>query len=424
MKLIINKIGKIKSAQIDVNGLTVIAGKNDTGKSTVGKLLYAIFRALDMGESFFNEMKKQILISNDILPLCRKYIGLSEGNKELRERIAWLLDENSSLLTRKLNRLENLSLPEIYELIQNIQKDMPSDAIDSIATIYKNISNIQHASLEEKMSYALERTLAVMFNGIVLNSKYHEDGKIVVNQNEKCVLEAIISEKYINTKYDSFLRKSLVGNIVYLESPFILENIRTRLKPHWEELKAVLFEKALPQDWQQESVNEELLNFIQTEIFGKAHISFEPRIKDFVYQVDGNATKLNMSNVACGVKSFAILFLLLKLNILKKDVLLAIDEPENHLHPEWQIKYAQLICLLVQKGFSIVLTSHSPTFIQALAHYINKGKLDEKVSFYLASQVELENYSEIQNVTKDLEKIYANLIAPTDRLYEFTEEEE
>ena len=59
-----------------------------------------------------------------------------------------------------------------------------------------------------------------------------------------------------------------------------------------------------------------------------------------------------------------------------------------------------------------------------MAHYINKGKLDEKVSFYLASQVELENYSEIQNVTKDLEKIYANLIAPTDRLYEFTEEEE
>lgn len=43
MRLELKNIGKIKQAQIDLNGITVIAGENNTGKSTVGKMLYSIF---------------------------------------------------------------------------------------------------------------------------------------------------------------------------------------------------------------------------------------------------------------------------------------------------------------------------------------------------------------------------------------------
>ena len=46
MKLCLKNIGKIKSACVDINGITVIAGNNDTGKSTIGKALFAIFNSL------------------------------------------------------------------------------------------------------------------------------------------------------------------------------------------------------------------------------------------------------------------------------------------------------------------------------------------------------------------------------------------
>ena len=46
MKLHIENFAKISSAGIEFDGLTVIAGKNNTGKSTVGKVLYTFFRAL------------------------------------------------------------------------------------------------------------------------------------------------------------------------------------------------------------------------------------------------------------------------------------------------------------------------------------------------------------------------------------------
>lgn len=46
MRLKLNNIGIIKEADITLNGLSVIAGENDSGKSTVGKVLYSLVRVL------------------------------------------------------------------------------------------------------------------------------------------------------------------------------------------------------------------------------------------------------------------------------------------------------------------------------------------------------------------------------------------
>ena len=47
MKLKLENIGAIRNANIDINGLTVIAGENSTGKSTIGKLIYTIVKSLN-----------------------------------------------------------------------------------------------------------------------------------------------------------------------------------------------------------------------------------------------------------------------------------------------------------------------------------------------------------------------------------------
>ena len=45
MELQLKNIGMIKEANVKIDGLTVIAGENDTGKSTVGKALFALLKA-------------------------------------------------------------------------------------------------------------------------------------------------------------------------------------------------------------------------------------------------------------------------------------------------------------------------------------------------------------------------------------------
>ena len=46
MLLKIENLGMVDRANIEVNGITIIAGDNNTGKSTIGKALFAIFNAL------------------------------------------------------------------------------------------------------------------------------------------------------------------------------------------------------------------------------------------------------------------------------------------------------------------------------------------------------------------------------------------
>ncbi len=46
MELQLKNIGMIKEANVKLDGLTVIAGENDTGKSTVGKALYLIYNSM------------------------------------------------------------------------------------------------------------------------------------------------------------------------------------------------------------------------------------------------------------------------------------------------------------------------------------------------------------------------------------------
>ena len=68
----------------------------------------------------------------------------------------------------------------------------------------------------------------------------------------------------------------------------------------------------------------------------------------------------------------------------EKDVLI-LDEPEIHLHPEWQVKYAELIVQL-QKAFSltILLTSHSPDFVEAIRLYSKKYGIERNLNGYIS----------------------------------------
>ncbi|MBR2082588.1 MAG: ATP-binding protein [Elusimicrobiaceae bacterium] len=424
MQLLINQIGKIQQASVNINGLTAITGKNDTGKSTIGKLLYAIFRALNIYPSLYEEAEKDKLLANAVLPLFRQYIALPLHDVTLKREIINLLDTRFiSTKSNELYKLQQLSLEQISTLTNAIENHfsngtkVPVALRAPIQRIKEQIDKIHKASVSDKMRHTLWRTLNVMFSTTILNSKHHQNGNFSILNENHDVLQAHISSNNIQIQMDEILVKGIPQNVIYLESPFILEEIICNKKPHWSELSARLHNAGKSTSWGNESVNQDLLDFIQKNILGNAIISFDESKQDFVYQADVSSDKLNMTNVACGIKSFALIFLLLKLNILTKDSILVIDEPENHLHPEFQIKYAEMISLLVSQEFYVVLVSHSPTFIQALGAYSRKYKIQDKSSFYLANAVETSNYSNLADVTSNLSQIYQNLAAPVEKLF-------
>ena len=61
MKLVLKNIGKVQNATVEINGITVIAGENDTGKSTVGKALFSVFNGFyNIDKEIISEREKSI----------------------------------------------------------------------------------------------------------------------------------------------------------------------------------------------------------------------------------------------------------------------------------------------------------------------------------------------------------------------------
>ena len=67
MQFKLTNINKIKNATIELNGLTIIAGVNDSGKSTIGKMLFALTKAIgNMGNQNDEQRYRRIQIQSVI----------------------------------------------------------------------------------------------------------------------------------------------------------------------------------------------------------------------------------------------------------------------------------------------------------------------------------------------------------------------
>ncbi|MDE0267320.1 MAG: AAA family ATPase [Thaumarchaeota archaeon] len=92
---------------------------------------------------------------------------------------------------------------------------------------------------------------------------------------------------------------------------------------------------------------------------------------DIYFQESQNKFPLRMA--ASSVKDLAAFFLYLKF-VAEKNDLVVLEEPETNLHPKNQIELAKFIARLINCGLYIVLTTHSPYFLEQLSHCIMSGQ--------------------------------------------------
>ena len=125
--------------------------------------------------------------------------------------------------------------------------------------------------------------------------------------------------------------------------------------------------------------------------------------------------EINAKNLSTGLKTFAIIKMLLQNGTLEENGTIILDEPEIHLHPEWQLLFAELIVLLQKEfGMHILLTTHSPYFLNAIEVYSEKYKINEKCKYYIAENT--TNGSIIKDMTGNTRNIYRKLARPIQEL--------
>lgn len=431
MKIQLKNIGKIRKATVELNGITVIAGENDTGKSTVGKALFAFFNGMyNIDKKIYDYRKKSIsrlfprfkaivLEDTDVLWDNDKFIEDILKNKE-----KYIEQEN--LLTEKIRDYFKFD-KEKFSLISKFYKTSLQEYLQDMTQIIIEKLKIKDEDIYKKH---LNNYLDSEFDSQVSNIYTDENSHIKLKLNEKNSYIDIKNNEVIN--YDiNFISDS---EIVYIDDPFVLDknmNFENKSESdylnHKEHLmKVMFFSKSDLNPVNQVSI-EDKLNEVYKKIDsickGELLQEINSHRKEYLYKEKTTNKTLNMKNVSSGLKTFLILKKLLKDGVIERKSFIILDEPEIHLHPKWQLIFAKILVLL-NKTFeiNILLNTHSPYFLDAIETYCKKYKLSQKCKYYLSENK--GNYSYITDVTQDTKPIYELLSEPFQELADERYEDE
>ncbi|MBR5269299.1 MAG: AAA family ATPase, partial [Anaerotignum sp.] len=125
MKIQLQNIGIVKDSTIDLNGLTVITGKNNSGKTTVGKVVYSLLDAVcnlqvKARSDRYIYIRKQLYKVTDCLDIFRtlKTITSNENNESFFSKYTALNTLFSKDFRWEIDRrnIETFAKDLMYEL--------------------------------------------------------------------------------------------------------------------------------------------------------------------------------------------------------------------------------------------------------------------------------------------------------------------
>lgn len=414
MKLCLKNIGKISSANVEINGITVIAGENNTGKSTVGKTLFAVFNSL-----FSCDTKIAVERMNSIENYINRLYSNATGG-------AYIDLDDGDIVRSIMTQANEQMLPKmiknsIFQIInQYNEKVIQSLSEEQIKELSERIDAVFEIEDDKIFNVVLQRRLDLEFNEQI-NNVYSTDAKASV------ILEIKNEQVVINIENDKVTevinRVNLGTEAIYIDDPFVLDDASKRFwrtGRRYADHRTYLKDK-LQFDLDETNVVEEIVVNSKLETIYKkiASVCAGDVVKgqraDLKYKVSGTDTMLDVRNLSTGLKTFVILKMLLQSSQIESNGTIILDEPEIHLHPEWQLVFAELIVLLhTEFGLHVLLTTHSPYFLNAIEVYAAKYGVEDKCNYYLAQNVDGASY--VEDVTGNIEMIYRKLARPLQEL--------
>ena len=400
MKLIINNIGKLKNAEIVIDGITVITGENDTGKSTVGKVLWSVFNGFyEIDEKVYNEKVSELAKIVDKLMKENGYNKIADNFKDF----FGIFDRTESKIAIDLlKNNKNYSEDEIKIIINNHKKDLK---IENISNFVQEINETLKISDKEIIKVIVSRVMNKEFNNqinAIFSKEKMNIGKITLKTKDK-EIDLKIENNEISDIQNYFLINKETMYIDILDS-YDLEN-----KNRQTHLATNVFlgnENSVISEIKLKKKLNNIYKKLNSVLSGEI---LENKNSKFVYRKNGE--DIDLKNLSTGLKTFAIIKMLLQNGTLEENGTIILDEPEIHLHPEWQLKFAELIVLLQKElGMHILLTTHSPYFVSAIEVFSEQHKIDDKCKYYVAENE--GNSSIIKDVTGNTREIYRKLARP------------
>lgn len=420
MRLQIENVGRVKKADIEIRGITVVAGSNGAGKSTVSKSLYSI---LEMSDDVMHKAQEQ------------KERSLQYAVERWREKNVLFLLSSAQAFLEKVQEIYVASKSDqeffCQEMIDYISDKTPSRLLDfekakkALPQLFQEYRDILEKQIGYYVRYASQVVLDNVFQGQINCLKNREESKIIYDNGDTHIGVRVLRHKISDAEIDG-------GTVrpVYITTPQLIDSIRTYRElnvarhngtvPYFNvQLMTLLKEKHKIRSLVAEEYNKieeqgQLLQKLFREVF------------EGELRLDGNRIAyydrwceedIELSNIASGMKIFLILQTLVMNGVFLEDTCLIIDEPETNLHPEWQLKLAHLLVLLNKNiGIQIYLNSHSPYFVRAVEYYADQYQCLEQCSFYIMEKDIETGMCHSECVTEQLGVIYDKMAEPFNKI--------
>ena len=405
LRLVVENLGPIEHADIDLRPLTVLIGKNNTGKTYLAQALYATHKTADsrlgsqdlLTEGEIKTLQKDLLQSSIKGP----YNLPSYLEDKVNKWINFFLDQSGRFLKRNLQNYFGVSeMKKItrwgqpYEVVVELHLDR-KDIKRSL--LFGNNLKLLDPFEAPKESFQIDNRN--ILSDIVFweraddkedIDKFHREFNYAISNN--------IWYKFLNTI-------GLSGNSHYLPAG------RSGLLNAWTDVVKLRFEldrerfgmSRLPES----SLGGVALDFISllagilnprhrpifaryegdtplhagplallTELMGGkiGAGSTEEGYPALEYQQGGNSIAIH--HASSMVADLAPLAMWIEQLVAPSDLLI-IDEPEAHLHPEAIRLVARVLVGLVNSGVRIVCATHSSVLLHELSNCILRSRLPQ-----------------------------------------------
>lgn len=423
IELSVENYKAVKKADISLNGITVVAGINGCGKSSLSQLLYYSFYDANRYEQIIDLYLYESLSDyTDVLVQMEREvkgenindIRMWTNNIFLREKDQYL-EYVHELTTRFLyyrdfviSSGEKSKINSYNRVIRIIQDVLHVTSDDLNLLLSRLFSQIKKA-FDQAGSYLEERNYSLL---------HHHLNFYLKNELPKEWEIKEYAVPFAGTKAQTVPVLHYIKRVAYIDTPMMVGIPMINSKNYWIHLTRLL-NKVSVSGGEYPSLYTSL-----SQIMNGESVVENDGLRDTRLSYKRNDGKVfDLKECATGIKSFSILQLLLKNGFLQKDTLLIIDEPEAHLHPQWIVEYARMIVMLHKElGVKFFIASHSTDMVSAIRYIAAKEEVQANLNFYLAEESEETPYEyTYRELGLDIDPIFKSFNKSFDKIDEYGE---
>jgi len=445
----LENIGNIDKASILIKPLTIIAGENSSGKTFVTKTLYSMLNSI-YKQHFVNKLldahRNLFMRKNIFDSVCKNPANIDQEfnakfDNYMHEMFKIIVDVRDISFNEEEEVVEKnkkifLDFQEetkkYFEVRLKLQKFQNySNYIKSIeigiAELVGTLFN-RRTEIIRSVDNELKDSFKKNFQITKLKQVIKNGGKSAKLSIDKIGEVEIDSKDIINFNFDSngIEQVQNVGNIVFFDSPVYakirkaLERKESRSLSIYNEQKEDKYLKGYPEYIEElyQFIDKEYIDTpdfdaisheIQERISGRLDVS---KSGDINY-IDNNKNTIPLSLTAMGISNVGLIDLLLRNNIINKGSFLIMDEPEVHLHPQWQVFLAQILYKIAKNGANIIIATHSLDFLKAFENILKNENAQKVIAInkmpYDKTFNELSELEKVGIVLDDLSKPFYDL---------------